>query len=102
MLLIRNMRVTCLLFAYYSCYMHCACYPYFDMHTTCILPLHCNMHVVLTCATHEYNIHNTGMFGVITMHVSASNMHVICIRFCIGSLLTLGTCVRGRVVVMCK
>ena len=39
MLLTWNMYVTYMLFACYSCYMRCACYPYFDMHTTCILPL---------------------------------------------------------------
>ena len=33
---------------------------------TCIQHAFCpyyNMHVVLTCATHEYNIYVTGMFG---------------------------------------
>jgi hypothetical protein len=39
MLVTWNMHVTCLFGACYSCYMRCAFYRYFDMHTTCILPL---------------------------------------------------------------
>jgi hypothetical protein len=46
---------------------------------------YCNMHVVLTCTTHDYNIHITGMFGYSTrlgkhacaVAVSATNMHML-------------------------
>ena len=68
MLLTWNMHVTCLLFACYFCYMRCACYPYYDLHTTC-------MHFVPWCALHKYNIHVTGMFGSTCLHVSAYYMH---------------------------
>ena len=37
---------------------------------------YCNMHVVLSYATHEYNIHVTGMHVWVNMHVSASNIKI--------------------------
>jgi hypothetical protein len=51
-----NLHITCLLFACCCCYMHCICYSYiyFNVHT-CICR-YCNMHVVSTCTTHDYNI----------------------------------------------
>ena len=69
MLLTCNMHVTCLLFTCYSHYMRCACYYYFNMHTTCILPL-------LQHARCLY-MHHTW----VNMHVRGSNMHVTCTRF---------------------
>ena len=42
MFLTCNLHVTCLLFACYACcfcFIHCACYTYFNMRTTCILPV---------------------------------------------------------------
>ena len=53
----RFLHVTRMLLLF-ACYMHCTRLTHVQ-HTFCP---HCNMHVVSTCTTHDYNIHVTGMF----------------------------------------
>ena len=88
MLLTCNMHVTCLLFTCYSHYMRCACYYYFNMHTTWILPL--LQHACCLNMRHTWLLHSCYRHVWVNMHVRASNMHVTYTRFRIGCCKNVG------------